>query len=665
MTQSMTNAFTEGDSITFSGRVTGPVYGNLFMDVDWNGVAQRVAVTLDTSNGYAVYSVDLLIPDDYLTNAPVDEMVIVYTLVSVAGGGQETIVASGTQVIAVQNAAPEIRSMSAQKLDGKIEMTLNVFDRGAGDTFTSEWYFGGAASEKVNGVTLSRTLVEGLNSVMISVTDDDGGTDTFYVLITVSNGEPTVAFQRRSDGTVIQALNASVSQEKFVMQAGIVNNAGLSPTQLVTLVEVARSYWNAAGLTEEQRERLLATQIVFEDMPANALGCTGISADGASRITLDNDAAGMGWFVDETPYGNEEFELNAHSELVAKTGYAPERRYDMLTVLLHEMGHVLGLDDIPMISGQGSLMTSEIGQGIRRTPSWNEQVALVASAGVAKSSAYLQASGDEGSIDGQAGAGPQQGGSGGITFNGVQYQGTPNATLVNNEFNSVEGWTASGSVSIGGGTAVLQETADGQTRLNQVFVLGEHDRFLSFTLANIALENQETGPDDAFEVGLLDADTGASLFSGIGLTRTDAVINLQTDGAEFKAQNISRITNADGSRTYLLDLSGIAAGTAINLSFDLIGFGRTAANTNSRITVRDLRLGVPQPMDDVVSLMEDAPALIDALANDLDARQPGFSPLISSSQRQFWVLDRVCTLTLKVVRIISPASRSWCSGMGA
>ena len=34
-----------------------------------------------------------------------------------------------------------------------------------------------------------------------------------------------------------------------------------------------------------------------------------------------------------------------------------------------------------------------------------------------------------------------------------------------------------------------------------------------------------------------------------------------------------RSDNADGSRTYVLDLSSISAGTAVNLSFDLIGFG--------------------------------------------------------------------------------------------
>jgi hypothetical protein len=73
----------------------------------------------------------------------------------------------------------------------------------------------------------------------------------------------------------------------------------------------------------------------------------------------------------------------------------------------------------------------------------------------------------------------------------------------------------------------------------------------------------------------------------IGLSRTDALLNLQAKGTESAAQGVSHITNADGSRTYLVDLSGIprpstGAGqadgsVAVNLSFDLIGFGNTTA----------------------------------------------------------------------------------------
>lgn len=176
------------------------------------------------------------------------------------------------------------------------------------------------------------------------------------------------------------------------------------------------------------------------------------------------------------------------------------------------------------------------------------------------------------------------------------------APLINSfEFVDTTGWSTTGDVSFANGAATLTETATTQTRLNQVFVLGENDRFLFFTVANAALGDQANGPDDAFEVALIDANTGLSLLGGTGLTHNDAILNRQADGTEQRAASpeggdasgISVVNNADapkevplgcGSRTYLVDLAGIAAGTVVNLAFDLIGFGQGLAAQNSRLT---------------------------------------------------------------------------------
>jgi len=203
------------------------------------------------------------------------------------------------------------------------------------------------------------------------------------------------------------------------------------------------------------------------------------------------------------------------------------------------------------------------------------------------------------------------------------------STPVNEQFKIDAGWSAKGDVAFGAGAITLKETATAQTRLNQVFVLGENDRFLSFTLAGIALDDAENAPDDTFEVALIDATTGLSLLKGSGLTRSDAFLNLQAEGSEYKASGVTTIRNADGSRRVLVDLSGIAAGTVVNLSYDLIGFGRGAAATSSQVTVRDLRLGMPQEArDDVVATAEDTPLDIDVIANDLGADQVGVQPLV-------------------------------------
>ena len=64
---------------------------------------------------------------------------------------------------------------------------------------------------------------------------------------------------------------------------------------------------------------------------------------GNSSIALDVDAAGHGWFIDLTPEKAKEFLPTADKDvLVAKPGSAAEGKMDMLSVLLHEYGYVLG-----------------------------------------------------------------------------------------------------------------------------------------------------------------------------------------------------------------------------------------------------------------------------------------------------------------------------------
>ncbi len=95
------------------------------------------------------------------------------------------------------------------------------------------------------------------------------------------------------------------------------------------------------------------------------------------------------------------------------------------------------------------------------------------------------------------------------------------------------------------------------------------------------------GPDDAFEVALLNANTRAALTSTVALTRTDSLLNIQANGTERRGDKLRRIDNADGSRTYVLDLLGVGTTDPVALSFDLIGFGAA----DSQVTIRDVRLG--------------------------------------------------------------------------
>ena len=110
---------------------------------------------------------------------------------------------------------------------------------------------------------------------------------------------------------------------------------------------LAIANWTSASLTAEQLSRLTSSTIEIGNLDdEGALGLTG-----SSRIVLDDDALGYGWYV------------GSMSETV------PDGTMDLLTVLTHEMGHVLGLSDLDGQATPDSLMAGTLQPGQRRSVS--------------------------------------------------------------------------------------------------------------------------------------------------------------------------------------------------------------------------------------------------------------------------------------------------------
>lgn len=92
--------------------------------------------------------------------------------------------------------------------------------------------------------------------------------------------------------------------------------------ELKYLAKWANQSWTVGyGLQTSNYELRIA------DLPGNLLGTTA-----GNTITIDSNGAGMGWFIDATPWNDSEFDTKTQMG----------NQYDLLTVLTHELGHLHG-----------------------------------------------------------------------------------------------------------------------------------------------------------------------------------------------------------------------------------------------------------------------------------------------------------------------------------
>ena len=131
----------------------------------------------------------------------------------------------------------------------------------------------------------------------------------------------------------------------------------LSTADLQSLADLALAIWSDALAAQGLSLPAGAPSFLIADLADGVLGQT----DG-STITLDLDAAGHGWFVDATPRDAVEFSLYLGTDhLGAVPGSAAAGAMDLLTVLLHEIGHWAGYDHDAGIA----LMAPVLGTGQR------------------------------------------------------------------------------------------------------------------------------------------------------------------------------------------------------------------------------------------------------------------------------------------------------------
>ncbi len=172
------------------------------------------------------------------------------------------------------------------------------------------------------------------------------------------------AFDVPADPAAVAAPEAAApsAPTSFDLTPIVATETGiLTQAALDAVVAAAIERWVAAGVTDEQLAALQAVKFDIADMPGIYLGTS--SANG---IQLDSDGAGFGWFIDRTPGDDVEFG-GTGTALTGLSGSAANR-IDLLTVVLHELGHAIGLEDTYLSTNSSNLLYGYINPGERRLP---------------------------------------------------------------------------------------------------------------------------------------------------------------------------------------------------------------------------------------------------------------------------------------------------------
>jgi hypothetical protein len=156
----------------------------------------------------------------------------------------------------------------------------------------------------------------------------------------------TVFLQEASPPAMTTSSGADASAD-----AGGSGGTRVSTDQLEATGDVAITLWaNALGLDRVAVDALDSVPFVIADLPDSVLAFV----DGGT-ILIDVDAAGHGWFVAFAPPGNAD-------------------SMDLLTVVSHEIGHLLGFDHEDALA----VMRSTLDPGTRYAIDWNASASFPA-----------------------------------------------------------------------------------------------------------------------------------------------------------------------------------------------------------------------------------------------------------------------------------------------
>lgn len=171
----------------------------------------------------------------------------------------------------------------------------------------------------------------------------------------------------KTSSTFLSLMNKGLSKSLysgFNETADRLNDDQLTWEILEIFRQEAISRWTSLGIEQADPISLSKVKLQLVELTGDTL-----ALKSGQVIMIDPDATGQGWFIDSSPWNDVEFSNSvSKSELRADASDPAFGKVDLLTVISHEMGHILGLNHPDSSDGFDNLMSATLPVGVRRLP---------------------------------------------------------------------------------------------------------------------------------------------------------------------------------------------------------------------------------------------------------------------------------------------------------
>jgi hypothetical protein len=252
-----------------------------------------------------------------------------------------TAAALGSGTLDVTFSVDSTTSNSAYDLN--VEFFLADSLHGEGQTFLDAVTY--TAANAGLAVVETLTIPAGVtvnigDQVLATATDGNGNTSEFSLSHAVASP--------------LMAASGEASPETSVM------SQELGMGELLPIVDAAVERLAGLGL---DASLLASIDLAIADLPGATLGMAT-----PTSIVIDVNAAGYGWFV--SPESRDKSPEPKDSDTYSGSGLSTldaRSRFDLLTVVMHELGHAAGLEDLDDPTEDDDLMYAWLEAGIRKT----------------------------------------------------------------------------------------------------------------------------------------------------------------------------------------------------------------------------------------------------------------------------------------------------------